>query len=357
MEEPTEGPVAEPVEEPPRSAARNAGLLAVAFLGTLVVLLGLALGFRGLGASGGSAGATPSDAAQATRPPGASGPAVTLPPLITPTPFPSTSGDPVLVGAGDIASCNLDGDEETARLLDTIPGTVFTAGDNAYGRGSAQDFAECYGPGWGRHRDRTRPATGNHDWDTNNAQGYRDYFGPNGLNGDGDTWYSYDLGAWHVVVLDSSCSKVGGCGPDSRQGRWLEEDLAASDAFCTLAIWHHARFSSGDEHGNDPSVEPFWRRLYAAGADVIVNGHDHDYERFAPQDPNAAEDRERGIREFVAGTGGAVIRGFDQPQPNSEVRLALSPGVLKLVLHDRAYDWTWIPTTATVTDSGFAACH
>ena len=344
--------------EPRRSLVGNAGLIAIAFFGTLVVLLGLALGFRGLGASGGVAGASPSDAAPAPSQPVASGStAATLPPLITPTPFPSASGDPVLVGAGDIASCGLDGDEATARLLDTIPGTVFTAGDNAYDNGSAQDFAECYSPSWGRHRDRTRPAAGNHDWLTDNARGYRDYFGPNGLNSDGDTWYSYDLGAWHVVVLDSSCSNVGGCTRDSDQGRWLEADLAASDALCTLAIWHHPRFSSGDEHGNDPAVDPFWRSLYEAGADVIVSGHDHDYERFAPQDPNGVEDRERGIRQFVAGTGGAAIRGFDAPQPNSELRVAVSPGVLKLTLHERAYDWAWLPTASTVSDLGFAACH
>ncbi|HET9347390.1 MAG TPA: metallophosphoesterase [Candidatus Limnocylindrales bacterium] len=350
--------VEDPVEEPRRSLAGNAGLLAIAFFGTLVVLLGLVLGFRGLAAPGASAQASPSTGQPATQQPDASGSvAVTLPPLQTPTPFPSASGDPVLVGAGDIAACNRDGDEATAQLLDTIPGTVFTAGDNAYNNGSAQDFAECYSPSWGRHRDRTRPAAGNHDWGTDNAQGYRDYFGPNALNSDGDTWYSYDLGAWHIVVLDSSCTSVGGCARDSRQGRWLEADLAANDAFCTLAIWHHPRFSSGDEHGSDPTVDPFWRALYAAGADVVINGHDHDYERFAPQDPNGAADRERGIRQFVAGTGGAEIRGFNEPAPHSEVRLAISPGVLKLTLHERSYDWTWIPTNSTVSDSGFAACH
>ena len=358
-EQPAGEPVPEPVENPRRSVAGNAGLLAIAFFGTLIVLLGLALGFRGLAAPGGSATPSPSgDATAATHRPGTGGSAaVTLPPLPTPTPFPSASGEPVLVGAGDIATCAGDGDEATARLLDTIPGTVFTAGDNAYDRGSAQDFAECYSPSWGHHRDRTRPAAGNHDWDTENAQGYRDYFGQNAVNADGDTWYSYDLGAWHVVVLDSNCSKVGGCARDSRQGRWLESDLAENDAFCTLAIWHHPRFSSGDEHGSDPSVDPFWQLLYADGADVVVNGHDHDYERFAPQDPNGVEDRERGIRQFVAGTGGAEIRGFDPAVANSEVRLAIGPGVLKLTLHDRGYDWTWIGTASPVSDSGFAACH
>ena len=352
--EPESTPEPERVDQPRRSVAGTAGLLSIAFFGTLVVLLGLVLGVRGLPPWSGDGTATPTpELAVSAAPTGAPPPAA----VATPTPIPSASGDPVLVGAGDIGTCGFDGDEATARLLDGIPGTVFTAGDNAYENGSAQDFAECYSQSWGRHRDRTRPAAGNHDWDTENAQGYRDYFGPVALNADGDTWYSYDLGAWHVIVLDSNCDKVGGCGPDSRQGRWLAADLAASDAFCTIAIWHHPRFSSGDEHGNDPSVDPFWRALYTAGADVVVNGHDHDYERFAPQDPNGAEDRERGIREFVAGTGGTPLRGFNAPEPNSELRLAVTQGVLKLTLHDRAYDWAWLPTTDSVTDTGFAACH
>jgi acid phosphatase type 7 len=336
-----------------RSIAGSAGLLAIAFLGTLVVLLGLVVGFRGLSAGSASQSATPPARATATdgATPSASSSAN------SPTPFPSASGDPVLVGAGDIASCSLDGDEATALLLDGIAGTVFTAGDNAYENGSSDDFANCYDPSWGRHKERTRPAAGNHDWGTGDAQGYRDYFGANAVNAEGDTWYSYELGDWHIVVLDGSCGRVGGCGPDSDQGRWLAADLAEHEAACTLAVWHQPRFSSGDEHGSDPSVDPFWRALYAAGADVVVNGHDHDYERFAPQDPDGREDRERGIRQFVVGTGGAAIRGFEEPVANSELRLAISPGVIAFTLHPRSYDWRWIPTADTVTDSGSAPCH
>jgi hypothetical protein len=362
-----------PPPSEPRSPARTGGLAAIAFFGTLIVLAGLALGFRGLaigsaGSSPGSSAAAPPSVAAASLPPATSSPAgtsappsaassATSGPAATATPVPSPSGDPVLVGAGDISSCGLDGDEQTAKLIDGIAGTVFTAGDNAYDIGSAKEFRNCYDPTWGRFKDRTRPAAGNHDWGSPNAQGYRDYFGAAAVNDDGDTWYSYDLGTWHVIILDANCANVGGCTADSKQGTWLADDLAAHSAFCTMAIWHQPRFSSGDEHGNDPSVAPFWDALHAAGADVVVNGHDHDYERFAPQDPKARVDRQNGIREFVVGTGGAALRGFGKPKANSELRLSLGPGVIKFTLHPRSYDWQWIPAASQVTDSGSAPCH
>ncbi len=267
----------------------------------------------------------------------------------------SPSVDAVLVGAGDIARCDSDADSATASLVEAIPGTVFTAGDNAYENGSAEQFRDCYGPTWGRFLDRTRPAPGNHDWETKDLAGYLGYFGkaaaPNGTS-----WYSYDLGAWHVIVLDSDCSNVGGCGADSPQGRWLAGDLAASSAVCTLAIWHHPRFSSG-VHGNDKDVAPFWKALYDAGADLIVNGHDHDYERFAPQDPNGQPDSGRGIREFVVGTGGAELRGFGTIRANSELRAAVSQGIIRLDLHPGSYAWQFTPTTGDLRDSGNAPCH
>jgi acid phosphatase type 7 len=342
------------------SLARNAGLLVVAFLATLILLAGLALGVGGR-VPGSSSGPTTAAGESVFAPPATT----PVPPrsgqLLTPAPPPSEpsldpSGDPVLVGAGDIASCSLDGDEATARLLDGISGTVFTAGDNAYEDGTAANYEDCYAPTWGRHKDRTRPVPGNHDYATKDAAGYRDYFGDAATNADGKTWYSYDLGTWHIVALDSNCSHVDGCGPDSEQGRWLARDLAASAATCTLAIWHHPRFSSGF-HGNSNRVVPFWEALYTAGADVIVNGHDHDYERFAPQDPAGVEDRQRGLREFVVGTGGAALRDFESNAANSELRLAVSPGVIKLTLRDGAYDWAWLPTTGPVSDSGSGPCH
>ena len=359
------------MEEAPRLNARTAGLVATAFFGTLIVLAGLALGFRGGAGPGQPAGsaspgapsaavvATPSPTIAQSQSAAPSGTA-TASPTASPsavTPQPSPAGDPVLVGAGDIASCGLDGDSQTAKLIEGIPGAVFTAGDNAYEGGTAKEFANCYDPTWGHFKDRTRPAAGNHDWATQNAQGYRDYFGAAAVNSDGDTWYSYDLGTWHIVVLDANCAQVGGCTADSKQGKWLAADLAANHATCTMAIWHQPRFSSGDEHGNDPSVGPFWTALYAAGADVVVNGHDHDYERFAPQDPEGRVDRQKGIREFVVGTGGAALRGFSKPKPNSELRLAVGPGVIRFTLHNGSYEWEWIPATSHVTDSGSAPCH
>jgi hypothetical protein len=142
----------------------------------------------------------------------------------------------------------------------------------------------------------------------------------------------------------------------SPQGRWLAADLKASTATCTLAIWHQPRFSSG-VHGNDTEVAPFWRALYDAGADVVINGHDHDYERFAPQDPAGHADRARGIREFVVGTGGAALRAFPTTAANSELRVATTHGVIRLVLHRSSYEWTFLPTTGDLTDGGLAPCH
>lgn len=262
----------------------------------------------------------------------------------------------VLVGAGDIADCGTDHDGRTAELVEGIAGTVFTAGDNAYEGGAPTEFRDCYGPTWGRFRDRTRPAAGNHDFATRAADGYFGYFGP-AAGAAGDGWYSYDAGAWHVVVLNSNCDSVGGCDAASAQGAWLAADLAAHPARCTIAIWHHPRFSSG-EHGSDPRADAFWRALHAAGADVVVNGHDHDYERFAPQSPDGALDPTGGIRQFVVGTGGKGLRGFPSSAPNSEARDARTYGVLALTLRPTTYEWRFVGVPgATFTDSGVGACH
>jgi hypothetical protein len=268
----------------------------------------------------------------------------------------SPTGDVTLVGAGDIASCGLDDDAATAALVDTIPGAVFTAGDNAYENGTRQEFSECFAPTWGAFKDRIRPAAGNHDWNTKDAAGYLGYFGDAATNPDGRTWYSYELGVWHVIVLDSNCAKVGGCEPDSDQGRWLALDLAASDRRCSIAIWHHPRFSSG-EHRGVATSQPLWAAVVDAGVDLVINGHDHDYERFAPQETNgnAAPD---GTREIVVGTGGAALRPFPGGfAPNSLVRSSIAYGVLQLTLQPNGYQWQFRSTDGSFSDQGSAACH
>jgi hypothetical protein len=272
-----------------------------------------------------------------------------------PTPRP-THPPVVLVGAGDIADCGEDGDRATAALLATIDGIVFTTGDNAYPDGAVDDYAECYEPTWGAVRSRTRPVPGNHEYDTGTADAYRAYFGAQAVPL-GTTWYSFTAGAWLVLMLDSECDEVGGCGPDSPQVRWLRDELAGSDRTCQMAVWHRPRFSSG-YHGGDNDTATFWEVLHEAGADIVVNGHDHDYERFAPQDATGTADPESGIREFVAGTGGANLRPFEAVVDNSEVRDDTSHGVLRLTLADGSYDWTFVPVAdATFTDAGSGTCH
>jgi hypothetical protein len=265
--------------------------------------------------------------------------------------------DPVLVGAGDIADCASSGDEETAKLLDDVSGTVYTLGDNAYESGAPSEFAECYDPTWGRHKARTRPSVGNHEYLTQEASGYFDYFGE--AAGDPKKgYYSYDLGGWHVVVLNSQCWQVVRCGSYSPMIDWLEQDLVSSPLPCTLAYWHSPLFSSG-YHGNYPSMKPAWEALYEADAEVVLNGHDHNYERFAPQSPSGAADDARGIRQFVVGTGGRELRPFRTTiEANSEVRNANTFGLLKLTLHPNSYEWKFIPVAGkTFTDSGTSDCH
>jgi acid phosphatase type 7 len=266
--------------------------------------------------------------------------------------------DPILVGAGDIADCaDLSGAEATAKLLDEIPGTVFTAGDNAYEGGTAEQFAKCYDPTWGRQKSRTRPSVGNHEFHSGGATPYFDYFGANA--GDPSRgYYSYELGAWHIIVLNSECAEVGGCQAGSVEEKWLRADLQAHPHVCTLAYGHKPLFSSGAKHGNDPEMKPFWHDLYAAHATLILNGHDHDYERFAPQDPEGKLDLAHGIREFVVGTGGKSHRPFATPLANSELRNTDTYGVLKLTLHPKGYDWEFIPEAGkTFRDSGSGSCQ
>jgi hypothetical protein len=255
----------------------------------------------------------------------------------------------VLLGAGDIGDCATTGAAETGLLLDRLPGTVFTAGDNAYQAGTEQEFRTCYDPFWGRHKARTRPAPGNHEYNTPGALPYYAYFGGNVPNDTG--YYSFDLGAWHILSLNSSTDFSAG----SPQGQWLRADLSAHPATCTLAIWHHPLFSSG-VHGNDATMQPLWDVLYAAHADIVINGHDHDYERFAPQNPLGQADPIRGIREFVVGTGGATLRPFVLIRANSQYRNNTDWGVLQLTLHATSYNWAFVPVTGAVVEQGTGTC-
>jgi hypothetical protein len=271
---------------------------------------------------------------------------------------PPSASSPVLVGAGDIANGQNQNDEATAKLLDGISGTVFTAGDNAYESGTLTEFNNYYGPTWGRHKARTKPSVGNHEYVTSGASGYFDYFGAAaGARDKG--YYSYDLGEWHIISLNSMCEKVGGCGATSPMVTWLKNDLAANASHkCTLAYFHHPLFSSGSVHGNDPKMRPSWDALYAANADVVVSGHEHNYERFAPQRPDGVADSARGIREFVVGTGGRALYSFGTIKANSQVRNATTHGVLKLTLNPTSYNWQFVPVAGkTFTDSGTTSCH
>jgi acid phosphatase type 7 len=262
---------------------------------------------------------------------------------------------PVLLAAGDIGSCRSLGDEATAALLEGPPTTIAALGDLAYPVGSADDFAGCYDSSWGLFRSNTRPAAGNHDYATPGAAAYYDYWGAAaGPRGAG--YYSYDLGSWHVVVLNSNCRFVS-CSAGSPQETWLGSDLARHPTQCTLAYFHHPLFSSTPGTAT-PEVQPLWRALYDAGADVVLNGHAHNYQRFAPQTPSGAADPVRGIREFVVGTGGNSHRPAGPPVANQETADDLTFGVLRLMLLDGGYSWRFVPTPGGVfTDEGAARCH
>jgi hypothetical protein len=289
-----------------------------------------------------------------------------------------TVSDPVLVGAGDIVPDCTTGQSTadaaaTATLLDGIPGTVFTLGDNAYQAGTAQQFAQCYDATWGRHKARTRPATGNHDYQSANGTPYFDYFNgvgnQNGPAGDrSGGYYSYDVGTWHVVVLNSECAaspssplglwQQGGCAVGSPQEQWLRADLAAAATNNIIAIWHKPRFSSSASDATDAFTQPLWQALYEYGADIALGGHWHNYERLAPTDANGSRNDDYGIRQFIVGTGGVPMSAFGTVRSTSEVRSNTAHGVLKLTLHADSYDWQFVPIPGdTLTDSGTASAH
>ena len=257
-------------------------------------------------------------------------------------------GAAVLLAVGDIGSCKGDADEAVAALAARLPGTIALLGDIVYENGSPGDYATCFDPAWGALRSRIRPAPGNHDYQTADATGYFSYFGA-AAGTPGQGWYSYQLGTWHVIVLNSNCADVGGCGDGSPQLAWLQADLLAHPAACTLAYWHHPRYSSG-RHGTDARTDPLWRALAAANADLVLSGHDHDYERRAPVD---------GIRSFVVGTGGRSLYELARPAAaQTELRANRSYGLLALELGDGGYAWRFVTAAgASLTDAGAGTCH
>jgi acid phosphatase type 7 len=267
----------------------------------------------------------------------------------------------VLVGAGDIASCkDPEGAQATAKLLEQISGTIFAAGDLAYEKGSAAEFQKCYGSTWGEFKARTKPAPGNHEYADPTAGGYFQYWGTQaGPIGKG--YYSFDLGSWHIVALNTNCyaKDLGGCGKGSPQEEWLRKDLAAHRNACVAAFGHHALFSSGvfKSHAVHPELKELWRDLYAAHAALVLAGHEHSYERFAPQDPDGHADPVNGIREIVAGTGGRSHDPLGFATDNSEVRNTNTYGVIKLTLTPGHYTWQFIPEEGkTFADAGSGVC-
>jgi hypothetical protein len=268
----------------------------------------------------------------------------------------------VFVGAGDIAACSvLAGAEATAKLIEGIPGTVFAAGDLAYERGTAAEFRDCYGTTWGRFKDRTKPTPGNHEYNSGAGAAYFAYWGTQ-AGTPGKSYYSFDLGNWHVIALNTNCLApgVGGCGIASPQEKWLKQDLAEHANSCIVAFGHHALYSSGvfRSHSVHPELRDMWRDLYRAHADLMLAGHEHSYERFAPQDPDGKVDGKNGIRQIVAGTGGRSHDPLGTALPNSEVRNFDTFGVLKLTLWPDRYQWEFIPVNADgFRDSGEGSCH
>jgi hypothetical protein len=329
--------------------AAIAGLLVVG----LVVLPTLAVAPAGGGADLAASGKV--HPTRKPKPTPTATPLTTPGPIASPSPSPTPSSSVTLVGAGDIASCASSGDEATALLLDGIAGTVFTVGDNAYESGTSTEFSDCYGPTWGRQKARTRPAVGNHEYNTPGATGYFGYFG-SAAGSPTQGYYAYDIGAWRAYVLNSNCSIVS-CAAGSTQEQWLRNDLAVNSRDCVVAFSHHPRFSSGP-HGNDTTVQPFWQALYDAGADLVVVGHDHDYERFAPQTPTGVLDPARGLVEFVVGTGGRSHYAFATIRPNRLAGNDTTWGVLRLDLSAGGYAFSFVHVAGeTFTDSGSGTCH
>jgi hypothetical protein len=261
-----------------------------------------------------------------------------------------SSATAVFVGAGDIGLCGSAGPAATASLLDRQPGTVFALGDNAYPSGREQDFRDCYAPSWGRHRSRTNPVPGNHEYETLGAAGYFAYFGSR-AGTDDRGYYAYTLGAWRIIALNSEVPASAG----SAQAAWLEAELAATRSACTAAYWHRPLVSSGP-NGDNPQLIDLFRLLYDAGVEFVLSGHDHIYERFERLDPSGRPDS-RGTRQFIVGTGGAQLYTPQRVRLGSEVQ-GSEWGILRLDLAPGSYRWQFLPVAGgSFQDSGFETCH
>ncbi|MFM7536828.1 MAG: metallophosphoesterase [Acidimicrobiales bacterium] len=274
--------------------------------------------------------------------------------VVTPSP---PAGPVTLWAVGDVASCATTRDEQVAGLLAGTTGPIALLGDTVYPNGTPDEFTRCFDPAWGRYRIRLRPAPGNHDYLTPGAAGYAGYFG-SAAGTPGAFWYAYDAGPWRVFVLNSNCGEAGGCGPGSAQYRWLQAELAASAGRrCTLAYWHHPRFSSG-QYGNDRRTEPLWQLFQDAGGDVVLSGHEHFYERFSRMTATGRWDAALGVRSFIVGTGGAELRSPRTVADGSNVRIPEAVGVLRLTLRATDYDWAFVPVGGRApVDLGTGACR
>jgi hypothetical protein len=261
-------------------------------------------------------------------------------------PDPPGEGEEVLLAVGDIGFCGHEADDRVAELAAQLPGTIALLGDNVYPSATDSNLRECLGPSWGPMRDRIRPILGNHDYVGGNADAHFEFFGP-GAGEPGQTWYSYQLGEWHVVALDSNCEEAGGCGPGSPQHEWLLADLRQADAECLLAYWHHPLLSSG-RHGGVEAVRPLWDAVVEAGVDVTLHGHDHTYERLTVD----------GVESFVVGTGGRSLYLWERdPLPETSARHDRNYGLLYLVLGEGEFTWDFLPLGAsTFTDAGTGDC-
>src|SRR5262245_22837815 len=293
-------------------------------------------------------------------------------PADAPAALVALTGASVLIGAGDIARCDAQGDEQTARLVDSVlradsaakvHDEVFTLGDNAYPSGSAQDYTQCFAPSWGDTAKlimrNIRPSPGNHEHLSNMAAPYYEYFGK-AAGSPKKGFYSYDIGEWKAIALNSEMVVNSAFTNEDRkeQEDWLKKELEGNTKKCTLAYWHHPRFSSG-WHGTELRMMPIWQILYDANVDLVLNGHDHNYERYLPQDPNGVVDSTRGIVQIVAGTGGGDLRGFGSATPgkNSAYQIQGHYGVLKLTLGKEEWQSVFIDTNGRTWDAQGGKCH